>query len=198
METIKHNLLSIIKIIKSRHMFIKLKAFLDLKNFSEIKKINKFKAEMIYDKLISSLRILYKFYNKREHLTLLKSFLKWRDTSVFIFKLNKYRSEYELIIQKKFEKDISILENRLREKEREISDLKGLLNKQIETDAEIFKKIKSYEEREIDFLNKIKKIEEENRILQNEIMSFENSSLGSEEAQKSLENKVKIKLVNLK
>jgi hypothetical protein len=188
---INQHLLSLLKIIKSRHMLIKYKAFFDLKNFSEIKKTNKFKAQMIYDKLISSLRILYKFYNKREHMELLKSFLTWRDTSIYFFKLNKFRSEYELLIQKKFEKEIAILENRLRDKENEIFELKKLLSKQIETDTEILKKIKSFEEREIEFLNNIKKIEDENRILQNEIMSFENKCLGSGETQKSLECKVK-------
>lgn len=188
---INQHLLSLIKIIKSRHMLIKYKAFLDLKNFSEIKKTNMFKAHIIYDKLISSLRILYKFYNKREHMELLKSFLTWRDTSIYFFKLNKFRSEYELLIQNKFEKEIAILENRLRDKENEIFELKKLLSKQIETDTEIIKKIKSFEEREIEFLNNIKKIEDENRILQNEIMSFENKCLGSGETQKNLEFKVK-------
>jgi len=191
LEKIKQNLLIIIKVIKCKQMFIKLKTFLNLKNFSEIRHVNKLKAELIYNKLISSLRIIYKFYKRKENLNLLRSFIKWKDMSIFIYKINKYKSEYESMLQKKFEKEILVLENRLKEKEKEINEIKNLLNKQIEAEADVYKKIKNYEERELNFLITIKKTEEENKILQSEIMNFQNNHIGNSENQKILEQKVK-------
>jgi hypothetical protein len=167
---------------------LKLKALMKFKNYSAIKKLNRLKAEMIFNKLISSVRIIFKFYQKRENIDKLKIFIKWKNLSIYFNKINIYRNEYELVLQKKFEKEISILESRIKEKEKDLNDFKNSINKQMEIEGELIKKIKNYEEREIKFLRSIKKIEEDNKILQNELRSMNSS--GNGDGLKNLEIKV--------
>ncbi len=200
LATIKHKLSSLIKLFINRSLMIKLNFFIKLKYHSELKKINKLKAELIYNKLLSSVKVIVKFYKKKESTSLFKTFIKWKNTSMFLSRLDKYKNESEQILQKRLQKEITFLEGRLKEKEKEINEFKKNLNKHLELEGELSNKIRNFEEKEFNYLTSIKRIEEENKIIQNELTFLERNNLDFNENKKNLEIKIKeyeAKIVNL-
>lgn len=191
LETIKFHLDNICKVIQSRSSLIKLKVLFQIKYYSELRKINKIKAELIYKKLLSNVRIVIKFFKRKETIHMLKHFIKWRDLSAVLTRVNKYKVEIEQILEKKLEKEVNVIENRIKEKAKEINELRKGLSMQSDMESELTKKMKAYEEKENKFLNTIKKIEEEKKEIMNEIMAVEKVGSEGEDNFKNLQGRIK-------
>lgn len=190
-DSIKSNLQLIFKIIINRMLIFKLSFFNKMKKNKQSQKICKIKAEYIFTKLKNSVNVILKYYNKKEKIYQLKNFIKWRDTSIFIVKLNKFKIEFEQILQKRLEKEISMLQLRLKENEKDLSEYKNTVIKQLEMESELERKLTIYEEKENNFINQIKKFEEENKIIQKEIKTLETNNFETLENKKVFENKIK-------
>lgn len=158
-DHIKTNLSTMCRAIKKRGSLIRAKVYLEIKHFSELRRINKYKAEQILMKLTNCLKTVLRFRKKKETMLLLKTFIKWKDTAVLKSKLHKLRSELEQSLEKKLEKEIAGLDNRIKEKDRENNELRRSITKHGELENELSKKMRAYEEKESNFLQAIKKIE---------------------------------------
>jgi hypothetical protein len=169
MDQIYFQIQSVFNLIKKHLDFKKFKSFMDLKDFMKKRKVNFLKAEFIYDKFQNMMLNISKIHAKFHKLKFSKFFLKWKNYAFFRKKYNQLKSEIEKNSEKIFEKELKILESKIKEKEEDNSGAKKTLQKNSEIEAAILKTISEFEEKESNYIKAIRKLEEEKKFIQEEI-----------------------------
>jgi hypothetical protein len=188
---IKNNLSQIIQVFQSNSLEIKLNFFNKLKIFSDFRKLNKIRANIIFQKLLMSLNIFKKFFNKKQFFIKLKYFFLWRGNCILHTKLMNIKSGLENNLKKNYENNVKEIEENLKTKEQELINLKNKLGKQLETEEKLLKIISNFSANEKVLLTELQKVEEERKIIQEEITSFQNKCNDSYKLSQTLESNVK-------
>jgi hypothetical protein len=190
LENLKYHLNNIARIFKNCSSLNKMKALLEIKSFSDMRKTNKIKADYIFLQLITSVKTILKFYKQKELIKYFKFFTKWKNIANLVKSLENYKQEIEILYEKKMENECIQLENCIHEKEKTNNELKILLNKQEELETELLKKIKTLEEKKVTYTNQISKLEEDKKVV------FEEMNLISRNASSENQNLLKEKVIN--
>jgi hypothetical protein len=188
---IKNSIRQIIQVYKSNSLEIKLNFFNKLKIFSDFRNLNKIKANIIFQKLLMSLNIFKKFYNKKQFFIKLKYFFLWRGNCILHTKLMNIKSGLETNLKKNYENHVKEIEENLKTKEQELINLKSKLGKQLETEEKFLKIISNFSANEKVLLTELQKVEEERKVIQVEITSFQNKCNDSYKLCQTLESNVK-------
>jgi hypothetical protein len=121
--------------------------------------VNKFKSKIIFENFSIKLRNLLNISKKAKKKLLTKAFSRYRNIVYLRGKMMKLKHEVENNIEKRKEKEIAIIETKIKDKEKEVLDSK----KQIEINSEhindLSKKVKQFEENFSIFTQNYKKIE---------------------------------------
>jgi hypothetical protein len=102
---------------------------------------------------------IIKIYKLTKRKVLYKAFHKYRNIVIIRNKLHKLKHEVELNLEKRKEKELSNIDSRIKEKEKELSENKKQLEINVEHTNELQRKIKQYEENQINFGQLCKKLE---------------------------------------
>lgn len=169
LEKIKLNIENLFNIISLRVETNKYKAFLQIKDFMNSKRINLIKSEIVFDKFRNVMGSLFKIYLKYNKIKFSKYFYRWRDYTMFRKKYFSLKTELEKGLEKKYEKELKMIELKIKEKENENNEIKKSIQKNNEIEVGILKTINEFEEKENNYMKSIKKLEEEKKNIQEEI-----------------------------
>ncbi len=121
--------------------------------------MNFFKSKLIFNNLNKHMSKIIKIYKLTKRKVLYKAFHKYRNIVIIRNKLHKLKHEVELNLEKRKEKELSNIDSRIKEKEKELSENKKQLEINVEHTNELQRKIKQYEENQINFGQLCKKLE---------------------------------------
>lgn len=167
MEQISYNLINLISIFNNRCTLIKIKAFSQLSNLIRMREKNKRNALILYEQLKTAHKTIIYFLKRKYKLLLTKRFIKWRNITTIFNKSSEWKREISLYYEKKQTKDNTNLENLVKKKEKENTDLVTINEKSSELAQELSKKINALEEKENNYLGTINHIDmEKKRIIE--------------------------------
>ena len=150
---------NLFKVVKFNYTAPIIAAFCKIKRFYVQTRVNKMKAKIIFQNFSKNLNKILFIYGKMRKKTLTKGFLRYRKIVFIRNKLMKLKNEIDMNFEKKKEKEIYIVESKIKEKEKEISENKKQLEINVEYTNEINKKLKQFEENFTIFTQNFKKIE---------------------------------------
>jgi septal ring factor EnvC (AmiA/AmiB activator) len=179
-----------VRVFHNKKLFSCYTAFEDLKRYSYGVCLNEIKAKQIYHMLYASYETFLKYYARKSELGKYKCFYKWKNESQISREIEKIKNEIEASAEKKASVEISNLEAKITEKEKESSSLKSNLSKYLQIEADFVKKIKQYEDSENEYLARIKRLEDEKRQLEECLKNMTTSGSNCGDSQKVFENKV--------
>lgn len=150
---------NLVKIIKTNFSPSLLKAFFRIKKVYNHCKLNFFKSKLIFNNLNKHLNLILHVYKSSRRKILYKAFHKYRNIIVIRNKLHKLKHEVEQNLDKRKEKELNIIDSKIKEKEKELSENKKQLEINAEHTNELQKRIKQHEENLLNFAQLYKKLE---------------------------------------
>ena len=150
---------NIVKILKYRFSSTLFNSFTRIKRIYEQSQINKLKSKLIFNNLEKKLKALILINKRAKKRVLKKAFYKYRNIIYTRNKLSKLKYEFDHTFDKKKEKELSNLDLRLNEKDKELSESKKQLEINFEHTNELAKKIRLSEDNLVIFNQTYKKLE---------------------------------------
>ena len=147
------------KISKKSIIVRKIIYFNCLRNFQNRKTMQKYKINLFSNQVKFTLKKLLSLYRQFFIRIKFKYVCKWLENSKLKGKLLKYRAELEHTLEKKIEKETRILDQKVKDKEKEILEMKKQISKNLDLSTELTKKIKEAEEKETKNNALLKKLE---------------------------------------
>lgn len=153
------NINNLIKIIRYKFSSSLFKSYFRIKRLYEQSLFNKLKSKLIFNKLIKNLKAIMYINSKAKKRLLQKAFYKYKNIILTRNKLSKVKYEVDIAFDKKKEKEMSNIDRRLNEKDKELSESKKQLEINLEHTNELTRKIKHLEEGLANFSQNYKKVE---------------------------------------
>ena len=103
--------------------------------------MQKYKINLVSNQVKFTLKKLLSVYRQFFIRIKFKYVCKWLENSKLKGKLLKYRAELEHTLEKKIEKETRILDQKVKDKEKEILEMKKQISKNLDLSTELTKKI---------------------------------------------------------